>query len=258
MNGILLSVLVPVEYSVDDAADWVRRNGGIVRKVHTTGEYHRFRQHTIIYANKRGYTDIKTISIGDNGISVIVAYPTPLQGAGIITDASNLIFGATGYSTQQQKLIDKYATNTVVSIRFGRTPLPFLLTKVLEAFTLGAYQSLIKAAGFDKLYHLFAILTLDNGTTILLEKNSTINIKEVSGYNPPKAEYTQPISTNVAFKELLDKTQSKQGAKYFKYSVFTNNCQIFLMDMLKANNLLTPTLKTFIYQNPADLFARLK
>ena len=258
MNGILLSVLVPVEYSVDDAAAWVRRNGGIVRKVHTTEDYHRFRQHTTTYANERSYTNIKTIPIGDNGISVIVAYPTQLQGAGIITDASNLIFGATVYSNQQRQLIDKYATNTVVSIRFGRTPLPFLLTKVLQLVSLGAYQTLVKAAGFDKLYHLFAILTLDNGTTILLEKNSTINIKEVSNYNPPRAEYTQPISTNASFKDLLDKTQSKQGAKYFKYSVFTNNCQIFLMDMLKANNLLTPTLKTFIYQNPADLFARLK
>lgn len=258
MNGILLSVLVPIEYSIEDAADWVLRNGGVVRKIHTTTEYHRFRQHTAKYANERGYTNIKTIPLGDAGISIIIAYPTTLQGAGIITDASNLIFGSTGYSQQQLQLIDKYATNTVVSIKFGRTPLPFLLTKVLQVVSLGAFQTLVKAAGFDKLYHLFAILTLDTGTTILLEKNSTINIKEVSGYNPPRAEYTQPIATNVAFKELLDKTQSKQGAKYFKYSVFTNNCQIFLLNMLQANNLLTPTLKNFIYQNPADLFARLK
>lgn len=41
--------------------------------------------------------------------------------------------------------------------------------------------------------------------------------------------------------------------KFFSYNAFTNNCQMFVVNCLQANGVLTPELKSFLYQNLTDL-----
>ena len=72
MPHIVLSILIPSMITKEDAVDWVKSHGYIVRKIHTTAKYHRFRQHTTKYAKNKGYTSIRTIPIGNDGISMIV------------------------------------------------------------------------------------------------------------------------------------------------------------------------------------------
>jgi hypothetical protein len=263
---IVLSILLPIDkYSVEDATDWVRSHGYIVRKIHTTKDYHRFRQHTTKYAKDRGYDDIRTVSI-DSYIQLIMAYPNEpngvrqgdgqLKGAGIIDTAKAVVFGRSRYAPAQQRIIDKYGSEPIVSIKIGRSPLPSLINKALDILTLGNFQKLLKQYSYDKLYHLFMIVSLSNGVKILVEKNSGINIQIKSSYNPKNTEYVDAtyIPSGLTFKELLDNGQQVLGNKYWPYDSTKSNCQQYIIGLLKGSSILTKQLQDFVYQDTASLF----
>ena len=44
---------------------------------------------------------------------------------------------------------------------------------------------------------------------------------------------------------------------FYRYSAYDNNCQTFISNILKANNLLTYELNNFIVQNTQQLFNNL-
>jgi hypothetical protein len=181
------------------------------------------------------------------------------QGGGIYDIGKSLISGRSDYPTDQKHIIQKYGDIGIRSIRIGRTPLPSAINSVLNIVTLGAFQKLVKQSPYDKLFHLFSIIELDNGTKILLEKNEAINMKVVSSYNPPNTEYAEStyIPSELTFKELLDNGQKIQGAKWFKYNGTSNNCQLFIIAVLKGSSILTPELQDFIQQDVKTIFQTL-
>ena len=71
---IIQSILIPTTYSPTDAIEWIITHGYTVKKIHTTESYHHFRQHTTEYVYKRGCKSLKTISIGQHGIKMVIAY----------------------------------------------------------------------------------------------------------------------------------------------------------------------------------------
>lgn len=258
MSYIVLSVLISSKYPVDEAINWVRDHGYIIRKVHTTARYHRFRQHTTKYARNRGYDIVKTVQIAPD-IDLIIAYPNPsqnLQGGGILSTAKAVIFGRSDYAPSQKRIIEKYGNDTVVDIKIGRTPLPTLLTSSLNILTLGAFQKILQQSSYDKLYHLFCIVLLDSGVQILVEKNQGINIKTVGKYDPKHTEYVQStyIPSGLTFKELLDNGQRVLGNKYFPYDATKSNCQDYIIGLLKGSSILNSKLQSFVKQDVASLF----
>jgi hypothetical protein len=67
-----------------------------------------------------------------------------------------------------------------------------------------------------------------------------------------------PVTGNITFQSLIDKTRAKQGKGFFIYNAISNNCQKFILDMMSANGILTTDLKNFIYQDVASLFSKFK
>jgi DNA adenine methylase len=179
-----------------------------------------------------------------------------MSGGGIYATTKALVFGRSDYPPVQKQLIDKYGTQAITDIKIGRTPLPKLLTSILNIISLGQFQSIMKQSPYDKLYHLFCIITLDNGIKILLEKNEAINIQIKSLYNPKNTEYEEApyIPSGLTFKELLDNGKQIQGKKWFVYNAVTNNCQDFLISVLKGSSILTKDLQDFIKQDVKSLF----
>jgi hypothetical protein len=249
MSYVVLSVLIPSKYSIESASHWVTSHGFINRKIHTTSNFHRFRQ-SVGSANH----SIKTISIGNDGIRLVIAYQEPLTGGGIIDTATTAIFGRTKYPSDQQRLIDKYGDIKVVSATIGRNPLSSFLTGILNVLTLGGFQAWMNKSPYDKLFHIYIILHLENGTNILLEKRPSIQMKVVGSYNPPKTQQIETSVPGITFKTILDNTQKKMGSGYFGYNASSNNCQVYIMSMLTANRLYTPYLNEFVYQNVSELF----
>lgn len=258
-NFIIQSILIPTtQYSVEEATDWIRTHGYTATKIHTTKAYHRFRQHTQQFSMVRKCTNVRTISIG-NGIKFIVNYCDDIKGGGIYDIGKSLIYGRSDYPADQKRIIQKYGAIAIRSIRIGRTPLPSAINSVLNIVTLGAFQKLVQASPYDKLFHLFSIIELDNGTKILLEKNEAINMKVVSAYTPKNTEYIDAtyIPSGLTFKEMLDNGQKIQGAKWFKYQAVNNNCQLFIIALLQGSSVLTKELQDFIKQDIKSIFQSL-
>ena len=270
MSSIILSVLIPSSVTKEDAVDWVKQHGYIVRKIHTTAKYHRFRQHTTTYAKNRGYTSIRTIPIGNDGISMIVAYTgiprnphpdTPMDGGGLIDIASGLWYGQSEFTDAQKKVLERYGNLPITSIQIGRTPLPYLMTAVLNIVSLGMFKKLLKASPYDRLYHLFAVVTVEGGARLLVEKNQTINIRGAPSKFPSNTEYIDvPMgSSAVTLSDMLKRSKDAVGSKrFFSYDAIKNNCQDFLIGLLQHSGLLTGELTGFIKQDVATLFSKLK
>jgi hypothetical protein len=255
---IIQSIIIPTnKYSVEYATDWVVNNGYKLRKIHQTKDYYRFRQHTPKYCKERNCNDVKTISIGNDGIKFIVYYCDELiNGGGIYDIGKALIFGRTDYPADQKALLEKYGSNTITNIKIGRSPLPSFINTALNVLTLGAFQQILRKSPYDKLYHLFSIITLDNSTQILIEKNQAINMKVVSSYNPKNTDYVEvpSIPSGLTFQTVMDNTKKSLGSKFFTYDAIKNNCQLFIKTILSSNNLLTKQYKDFIEQNVREMF----
>ena len=78
----------------------------------------------------------------------------------IVKTSTELIYGRNDYPIEQQRIIDKYGEKQITNIKIGRTPLPSILTKILNVVSLGAFNKIIQRIPYDDLFHLFCILTL--------------------------------------------------------------------------------------------------
>lgn len=179
----------------------------------------------------------------------------------VVKTTKEVIYGRSDYPVEQQRIINKYGEKIIKNIKIGRTPLPSILTKIINMVSLGAFNKLVDKSPYDDLFHLFCILTLDNGAivNILLEKNEQINMKVVTNYNPKNAEYIEVsrVPSNLTLNDLLNGSRRIQGSKFFKYNSASNNCQDFLIAVLKGSSMLNDSLSKFIKQDVKSIFKTL-
>ncbi|OYZ34478.1 MAG: hypothetical protein B7Y30_06510, partial [Campylobacterales bacterium 16-40-21] len=62
----------------------------------------------------------------------------------------------------------------------------------------------------------------------------------------------------VTLNQLFENTIEKVGLKrFFIYNPWNENCQMFLLDILQSNDLLTEHAKQFIYQDISELVQKM-
>jgi hypothetical protein len=201
----------------------------------------------------------KNLPVGGNKAELLDRLKQHSTGKGILDSAMDfaktLYQGRSDYPHDQKKLLEQFGSMTVRHIRIGRTPLPSLLTGALNVVTLGGFSKMLKKSPYDKLYHLFVVLTLDNGKTMLVEKNEAINM--VLNPQMPKGttwfDYNTVPST-LTFQLLMDNTKKEMGNLFFSYDSTKNNCQDFIIALFKSNHLLTQDVMLFVKQDVASLF----
>lgn len=146
-----------------------------------------------------------------------------------------------------QKFINQNGDNKIIAMTLCRSPVPIAIRKLMVGLS-GAKDRV--------LYHLFLIVTMQNGKKFIMEKNERINVS----YKIPKATQTLQVNENfdnIIVSDLFSKTQKLMGnKKYFNYNSSSSNCQVFIANVLKANGLLNDQYYAFIKQETADLFAR--
>jgi hypothetical protein len=145
--------------------------------------------------------------------------------------------------------LDKYGTQTIKQIVVKRTPLSGVASGLLNLITLGKWNEIKKA--HDEIYHLYAVITLTNGKTLLLEKNERPVLSESV---PKDTKETQainvPLSSTITLADFIGKTIKQMSLPdYIAYDGFRNNCQVFIRAHLLANRLLNPSLLSFVFQD---------
>lgn len=159
-----------------------------------------------------------------------------------------------GAPPAMRKLLEKYGDWQISNIMVGRTPLPSVIQKIASLLTLGAVDEKIKELGYDNMYHLFMIITIDNGQSkkLKFEKNQVVNLTESLGLAPEESRNVS-VSKNLTLSEFIENGKRLQGSAYWTYDVRTNNCQKFVIANLMANHLLHVDVRDFVDQNAKEL-----
>ena len=172
------------------------------------------------------------------------------------------LFGAKlDFSNKIKKILKKYGDKKIRAIRIGRRPINKLVEKAFQIITLGKWDKLKNQYYFDRLFHLFLVLTMEDGTVISFEKNSIVTLSENDSRCSMKdvecIELEYPADS-LTLDELVKKPLARIGKeKYFIYNPFSQNCQIFISEVLKTFNLYSPKAKEFVYQDISEIVERL-
>lgn len=173
-----------------------------------------------------------------------------------------VVVGRSDYPPAERTLIDKYANMPIKSICVYKEPLAKGVNMLTNALSAGQMGGLQKKYGFDEMFHLYMVITVqesqDKLVPILIEKNEVINIHEYPNVNPnaQKLELHLSPKFNYTFKQFLDNGQRVMGSKYFTYDPFDNNCQVFISSLISANPPLeqdNPNAHKFILQDVQGL-----
>lgn len=153
------------------------------------------------------------------------------------------------YLNYVQEFINKNNDDEIVSLQVFRQPIGKALELGLRLLSLGKFRK--EKYGYDSFFHLGLIATMSDNRMILIEKNATIDIKQIS--NKPQGQYMNiPMTTTIKLSDFLDNARKDMGDKYFTYNPFSNNCQNYAIGLLKSNHLLSSDLNTFIHQDISD------
>jgi len=113
-----------------------------------------------------------------------------------------------------------------------------------------------KVLGHDTLFHLYSVLTLDNGEEWYVEKNQVIKVAKY--HHRPNAERTMDylVSTtpNLLFANMLHVMGPTQ---LYVYHPVTANCQNFTINLFQAAGITDPRAGEFILQPTIELFKQL-
>ncbi len=142
-----------------------------------------------------------------------------------------------------------------------RKPIYSTITALGNLITKGKLNTAMKEMNYDNLFHLYMILRLKTGTLVIIQKNEVIDVSIItperligdSDYD--YREVSLLLRPDLTIKKLLDNTKLAMGDKlYTDYDARDNNCQVFILMILKSNDLLTPELSDFIYQDIKKIF----
>ncbi len=157
------------------------------------------------------------------------------------------IFTYSDFTNSSKAVLKENGNKKIVEIELFRSPIDTNISSVLNAITLGKLK-----ANYDELFHLGMVVTLEDGTKVLIEKNENIVISK----QLYQAQETMnvPVDKEMTLDALLLRTKQRMGEdNFFKYGAFDHNCQDFILNILNANNMLTSENEKFIYQDLTKL-----
>lgn len=153
-----------------------------------------------------------------------------------------------------RKFLKSHGNTPIKQMRICREPLPTLLTKIGNLLTAGELNKRIRKLGYDNVFHLYLLIELMDGRILKLEKNERVTTTFVKSYDvTKKTEYLDiKMVDSYTINDMVEGAENLGSLKY-TYSLERNNCQQFLLLLLKGIDILTPEYRNFIYQNASEI-----
>ena len=173
-----------------------------------------------------------------------------------VTVVKEVLTGRDNYPVKVLSVLKTHGNDTITAIRIKRTPVSKLLTKTLSTVS-SEFGKRLKESPYDQLFHLFLEVKLKN-KTLYIEKNEVIAITSSQGKRPHEEviEVTT-VPQGLTLDTLMNRTKQLMGPKFFKYDASKNNCQDFIVAILKANKIGTTKDIGFVKQDTKFLFNNL-
>ena len=148
-----------------------------------------------------------------------------------------------------QTFIERQGDEKIRKMKVVRAPISEVISKFLNVISLGLFKKLQDKLGYDKLYHLSLVINDDTR----IEKNEQIKIDKYS--NRANEEFLDiPLQgKNLTIKQLFDNGAQYMGERFVPYDALTNNCQDFIIGLLRGSKLSSPGIEAFIKQPVNEL-----
>lgn len=147
------------------------------------------------------------------------------------------------------RTLNEYGNIPIKIVSVYRRPLHFFLTTALNLLLRFSYQEILDKYGYDKLFHLYLIVKLENGKNIIMEKNSVINIAPIDNIANDEHFDINVENRNITMNLMIKNTYEMMGNNMYLYNAFNNNCQVFVANLLQSVDLLHGNAKELILQN---------
>ena len=130
------------------------------------------------------------------------------QGEGIMDKfkyIKTVLNGRNDYPPKVRGIIEKYGNQEIKSIVIRRNPLQSIMNFALNAVSLGGWNKNMEDKPYDTLFHLSIVLTLNNNTRVVLEKNEVINMDTIIKVAPKtETEDIPDIQPGLTLNTLLN------------------------------------------------------
>jgi len=177
-----------------------------------------------------------------------------------INVVNDIYFCNYDYNKKSKELLQKYGDFKIKKIYLVKHPITKFNSSVLNLITFYNYEKTLSNMNeiFKKQYTPYHVsfmieinLPNNNKKFLLVEKTSYVNISETIRLN--KQNFVKPIKlSNKVFtvNTLLQETQNRIGVKkFFNWSIYKNNCSIFVKEILVTLDLYNKSNIKFINQN---------
>lgn len=171
-----------------------------------------------------------------------------------LKEAASSLFGDDRLPKTFRDTLKKYETQPIKSIKVVREPLTGGVNLFANALTAGKFEEVARKQGEAGFFHLYSLLTLDDGTVLIYEKNERPVLQVYKSTPGSKAESVEASGKNIPLGQFVQKSIDRMGLQNFvSYDPLKRNCQDHLINSFTANGLLTPDLQKFIKQDLTEL-----
>jgi hypothetical protein len=152
-----------------------------------------------------------------------------------------------------KEYLRKYGEERISKIVIVRNAVQKLLTGAMNAVSLGSFSKKFSRLPYDDLFHLQLWVTTPSGV-FGIEKNEVITFTQ----NPtPKSNAESQdvaLKPDLTMNKLMTGSEKIQGSNFTRYDAYNNNCQDFVMSLLKGSGLGNETNYQFVKQDTDSLF----
>ena len=153
---------------------------------------------------------------------------------------------------------DKYKEWAVGRAIICRTALDPMVKTIMNVLSVGEFNKKVEELGYDKLFHLKLVLELSfNGEFAFLvwEKVDVVTLRDATDADFVVDSSMPATIPQRTLGDFVHNTEVEMGLRnFFDYNAASNNCQVFLIASLRANNALTQKNEVFINQNVSRVF----
>lgn len=154
-------------------------------------------------------------------------------------------------------LLARLGDQPIIDMSVCRIPITAAIEHAANLLSLGKFNQKKKENSYDRLFHLFLVVTLQDGTILHVEKNQTAEIYPI---NPLYISKSHCINVNlthsVSLNVLFTNAEAYQGSNFWLYDAFKNNCQDFVTSILKGNHLGNNEIYKFVKQDVSTLIIK--
>lgn len=133
-----------------------------------------------------------------------------------------------------------------------RIPVASAIAWALNLISLGSFFRNMARQGYDKMFHLFLLFKLEDGSSWRFERNEVISLAPFNE-QPQDAMDVFIAGRQLTMQGMWDKALEQKGPEIYKYDPIKCNCQDFVATLIGANGLMTPDLHAYVVQDASHL-----